>query len=83
MALLELLSDIMESIVEDAASPIPGFLALATILRMVEFRGYEGKGEGGALSPRQRAEIERMLDSHYEKRIARGRPYYGRGKINE
>lgn len=80
MTLLELLSDIMESIAEDAASPIPGFLALATILRMVEFRGYEGKGKGGALSPRQRAEIKRMLDEYYEKRIAQGRPYYGSRK---
>jgi len=75
--LLELLADIMESIGEDAASPVPGLITLATIMRMLEARGYPGKGKNGALSPRQRAEVKRMLDSYFGKKVIGHQYLYG------
>ncbi len=80
MRLLELLTDIVESIGQDAASPVPGLITLATIVRMLEFRGYPGKGKNEALSPRQRAEVKRMLDSYFERRVV-GRQYLYRPRI--
>jgi len=77
MGLLEMLADVMESIGQDAASPVPGLFTLATIVRLLESRGYPGKGRDQALSPRQRAEVKRMLDRYYEKRVIGRQHFYG------
>jgi len=77
MGLLEMLAEVMESIGEDAASPVPGLFTLATIIRLLECRGYPGKGKDETLSPRQRAEVKRMLDRYYEKRVIGRQRLYG------
>ena len=86
MQLENLVDQLMISMVADGLSPFPGFFRFATIAKFIGFKGYEGKGSakrfGGqrSLSRPQLAAIKRYLDNYYEKKIDRGRIYYGRNK---
>jgi len=77
MRLMELLADIVESIGQDATSPIPGLITLATIIRMLESLGYPGKGKNETLSSMQRAKVKRMLNSYFERRVVGRQCLYG------
>jgi hypothetical protein len=76
MDLLSVLSDILESASVDAISGFPGY-TLATILRQLAARGYDGKGRQGAFTPQQIGQIRRLLNEYsLEKNVENRRIYY-------
>ncbi len=79
MALEDAILEVLSAIVEDAASPIPGFITLLTIAHLLVQRGYMSpKGRNGETSRRQALLLKRILDSMepIEKRRSGRRTYY-------
>lgn len=82
MALIDVIEEVVDSMAADGLSPFPGFFTAMTIASAVLSRGWQGKGETNefnqrGLSPRQIQEVERILDSYFEKQMDGKKAYYG------
>jgi hypothetical protein len=77
MALEGVITEVLSAITEDAVSPIPGFVTLLTIARLVSGH-MSPKAANGELSRRQVLLIKRILDGmeSVEKRRIGRKTYY-------
>ena len=83
MTLGTLIDEVMEVVIGEAVSPLPGFFTVVAIAGMLLRRGWEAKketSEGPQFSKRQLLEIERYLAENYEVKRQGRRKYYGGNK---
>ncbi len=64
MALDDVIIELLSAITEDAASPMPGFITLSTIARLLVQNGHmNARGMNGIPSRRQLLLVKKILDT--------------------